>query len=65
VAKRVLAADVSARLDSAYELILGRYPEPDEQSAVMKFVDAGDDPVKTWTRVCQTLICSGEFRTLY
>ncbi|MFT6620243.1 MAG: hypothetical protein ACJASX_003152 [Limisphaerales bacterium] len=31
----------------------------------MKFVDAGDDPVKTWTRVCQTLICSGEFRTLY
>lgn len=65
IAKRILAQPAAGRLNAVYELILGRLPEADELAHVQNFLQRSDDEEKTWARVCQTLICSGEFRTLY
>ena len=64
-AKRVLSAPPDRRIDGAYELILVREPRSDERATVMKFLSMTEDVEKTWARICQTLICSGEFRTVY
>jgi hypothetical protein len=65
LARLVLGLPTGSRLEFAYELILGRHPETDERATVMDFVNADEDPERSWMRVCQTLLCSGEFRTLY
>jgi hypothetical protein len=65
VANRVMALPVDRRIDGAYEIILGRLSQADEKATVMKFFQMAKDSKKTWARICQTLICSGEFRTVY
>ena len=65
IAKRILTRPKAERVKAAYELILARLPEADEQTTVQKFLQRSDDEQKNWARVCQTLICSGEFRTVY
>lgn len=65
IAKRILSRPSAEQVDTVYELILGRLPEADERETVEKFLQRSNDEQKTWARVCQTLICSGEFRTLY
>jgi mono/diheme cytochrome c family protein len=64
-AKRILEYSPERRLAAAYELILGRFPTEDEKATVERFLAGADDVEKNWARVCQTLICSGEFRTIY
>lgn len=65
VANRVLLLPADRRIDGAYELILGRLPQADEKAAIESFLNMADSPEKTWARICQSLICSGEFRTVY
>ena len=60
-----MALPVDRRIDGAYEIILGRLSQADEKATVMKFFQMAKDSKKTWARICQTLICSGEFRTVY
>ena len=64
-AERVLAKPEAERLEFAYQLILSRPPSSSERTAAAKFLAGGADPAKTWARFCQTLMCSGEFRTIY
>ncbi len=65
VAKRILSLAAGRRIDAAYELVLGRLPDDEERATVGRFLRSAADSEKTWARVCQTLICSGEFRTIY
>jgi hypothetical protein len=63
-ADRVLAAEDP--VSSAYSMILGREPDSEERTAVLKLVQAaGEDQKRAWSQVCQTLFCLGEFRTIY
>ena len=66
-AKRILDRPVEQRVSAAYELILGRLPHDDEREFISGFLQqtGPDDFERTWARICQTLICSAEFRTLY
>jgi len=66
-AKRILDQPVEQRVATAYELTLGRLPDDGERELVEKFFQQrpSDDSGLTWARICQTLFCSAEFRTLY
>ena len=66
-AKRILDRPAEQRLAAAYELTLGRLPSNVEREFVNKFFQqkTSDDSERTWARICQTLFCSAEFRTLY
>ena len=64
-AKRITAHSTVDRLGDAYQLILGRLPTADERASVQTFLNASGESEKTWARICQTIICSGEFRTVY
>lgn len=65
VAKQIRSRPADERLDAAYELVLGRLPHANEKATIEKFLKTSADSEKTWARICQILICSGEFRTLY
>lgn len=65
VAKRILDGPEPGRIAMVYETILGRLPRPDETSVVRNFLQQSEDKQKNWARVCQALLCSGEFRTVY
>ena len=65
VAKRILDGPEQGRMEMVYEMILGRLPRPDEAGVVRQFLQQSEDKQKNWARVCQTLMCSGEFRTVY
>ena len=64
-AKRILEYDSANRIDAVYELILGRLPNAGEKATIESFLQRPKHDEKTWARICQTLICSGEFRTIY
>ena len=66
-AKRILDRPAEQRLAAAYELTLGRLPSNVKREFVNKFFQqkTSDDSERTWARICQTLFCSAEFRTLY
>ena len=64
-AKRVMAAPAEDRIDAAYELAYARLANETERATLQKFVNSAGANEKTWSRICQTLICSGEFRTIY
>lgn len=64
-AKRVIAQSEDQRLDFAYELILGRLPHEAERQTAAAFLKTNDHSEQTWARLCQTLMCSAEFRTIY
>ncbi|MFP6900824.1 MAG: DUF1553 domain-containing protein, partial [Opitutales bacterium] len=66
LAKRILAHPDERRLGHAYEVTLGRPATAKESKLVEEFLASGSGtPAENWAQVCQTLICSGEFRTLY
>jgi hypothetical protein len=67
VAKRILDLPEEQRVNAAYELTLARLPFDEEREFVTKFFQqkTPDESERTWARVCQTLFCSAEFRTLY
>tara|TARA_R110002096_G_scaffold42144_7_gene113751 strand:+ start:994 stop:3537 length:2544 start_codon:yes stop_codon:yes gene_type:complete len=64
-AKRVIAHSQDRRIDFAYELILGRSPLESERQTAATFLQSNGHSEQTWTRLCQALMCSGEFRTVY
>ena len=64
-AKGILQNPESERLKAAYELILGRLPDAGERATIEEFLKNADNDQKSWSRICQTLFCSGEFRTIY
>lgn len=64
-AKRLMLHPVDTRLDVAWLALLGRLPTPVETAAIEDFVSSAGESEQTWARICQTLICSGEFRTVY
>lgn len=65
-AARVLARPEAERLRFAVELTLGRIPTADERALIDGFLaSASGDAAESWAQICQTLICSGEFRMIY
>ena len=65
LADQILELPEEQRLKAVYETILGRLPDGEERKAMNDFRKRSKNEQKTWTQICQTLICSGEFRTVY
>ncbi len=61
-AARIVSSDDP--VDQARLLVLGRHPSDTERAAVEKFLAAANDERKALNKLCQTLMCSGEFRTV-
>jgi len=57
--------DVPDPVGQAYVLLLGREPDARERTAVATYLDFEQDRLAGLARLCQVLICSGEFRTVY
>lgn len=67
VARRIIDLPEEQRVTAAYEFMFARLPFDDERKFVAKFFQqkTPDESERTWARICQTLFCSAEFRTLY
>jgi hypothetical protein len=57
--------DAPDPVGQAYVLLLGREPGARERMAVTTYLDFNEDRIAGLARLCQVLICSGEFRTVY
>ena len=67
-AQRVLArpdATLEARIDAMWRMTFTRPPTPAETANITRFLDPDANDREAWTRVCQVLMMTGEFRTLY
>ena len=62
-AERIVSTDDP--VEQAWLLVLGRKPSDMERAAVERFLTVASDQRKALSQLCQALMCSGEFRTVY
>jgi hypothetical protein len=61
LANRLAGLPAEAALERAYQLALGRAPEPEECQRALAYLHAGGLDRKSWVDFCQALLATNEF----
>ena len=57
--------ELSEQFDHVFRTVFGRLPGDGERNILTSFFDGSSPTAETWAIAIQSLICSGEFRTIY